>query len=584
MRRLNVLLLGFVAFVVASLPRGAAADGLEAWMPDDIIGYVKVNDAGSRLEAFLKSDLRRELEALEIVRRARSEESWQKFERQLAEFRSLTGKEPLQVFQEILGKDVLVGVRLGFAGPEVIALTRASSEERLKGTLDAIRQGAEKRAGHPVRGIESTYSGRTIETFGPVSATTLGEVLAVSNSSRALENVIDLAAGKALPSVKSSPTFQKAASAVPAGSLACLVARPMFVPNLFIPEKAENVVGSLIGGGWLGALQASELIAVSLSAAGEELRLSLATVLGERAKDENYWKKFRSFFPDAGAGGEVGRRFEGRGILGMIQLRRDFSDWWANGDSLLLPRGLDEMFQFSQGMSMIFGGRSFKDDVLSQLSPIMTIIARNQEYAGEKPHPSYPGFAAILEMKNPKETGDAFEAAFQTVAGFVNSDRTQKGKEPISLKKETAGGVQMQVMSLPEKGEEAGVAENVSPSLAVVGRHVIISSTRGLARMLAEEAQKPAEGAGAPVAQDSLMVNAEALRAILGDNLDLVVADNMRTKGHTKEQAEAEIKTVLDVLGIFKDLRVSSGKTGDTVELKLLLRVRGSTGAAPTKL
>ena len=102
--------------------------------------------------------------------------------------------------------------------------------------------------------------------------------------------------------------------------------------------------------------------------------------------------------------------------------------------------------------------------------------------------------------------------------------------------------------------------------------------------MLAEEAQKPAEGAGAPVAQDSLMVNAEALRAILGDNLDLVVADNMRTKGHTKEQAEAEIKTVFDVLGIFKDLRVSSGKTGDTVELKLLLRVRGSTGAAPTKL
>ena len=103
---------------------------------------------------------------------------------------------------------------------------------------------------------------------------------------------------------------------------------------------------------------------------------------------------------------------------------------------------------------------------------------------------------------------------------------------------------------------------------------VIFSSCAELARLLAEEVQKPLAAPAAGAAEDSLVVDAGALGAILSDNLDSIVADNMRKNSTPREKAEGEMKAVLGILKLCRDLRVTSGKVGDSVDVRLELRLR----------
>src|SRR4026209_834826 len=98
---------GLVARAAASLfpvaqgaasaaPETSAPQALEAWVPDDVIGFAKLNGLGERLEAVLESGLRRELESMALVKVLLSQEPWQKFQDHLSQFRSGSGKDPVK--------------------------------------------------------------------------------------------------------------------------------------------------------------------------------------------------------------------------------------------------------------------------------------------------------------------------------------------------------------------------------------------------------------------------------------------------------------------------------------------------------
>src|SRR5262245_28981604 len=178
--------------------RAPAAEGpaLESLMPDDVIGFARLRGLGPRVEEFLASGLRRELEALEPVKESRAHGPLAKLEAGLEKFEEATGQEPLHVLKALFGTDVLIGARLSFSDPEVIALSRGTSAGAIEETLAAIRKGLTSR-GLPAAGSQSTHEGKTIETFDDkLSILVLGDVLAVSSSRGALERVIDLAGGK----------------------------------------------------------------------------------------------------------------------------------------------------------------------------------------------------------------------------------------------------------------------------------------------------------------------------------------------------------------------------------------------------
>src|SRR6185503_20318759 len=126
-----------------------------------------------------------------------------------------------------------------------------------------------------------------------------------------------------------------------------------------------------------------------------------------------------------------------------------------------------------------------------------------------------------------------------------NLDQAQKKKEGamgMLLKTEKVGDVELQTVSMRlPKDTAPGLPYNFTPSLAVVGSRLVISSSRELAKILVEELNAAA-GKTAPAAKpsDSLVLDGAALESILSLNRDLLVNDSMMKKGSSKEAAEGE--------------------------------------------
>jgi hypothetical protein len=577
-----------VAFVLGPAWLVAGDEPLESWMPDDVIGYVKVSGIGARLDEFLASDFRKELESIDAVKAILSQGQYKKFLRGVEDFKVSSGKDPLKLFQDLLGTDVLVGARLGFAGPEVVLLTRGATDKAIEDGIQTIK-GAIEQNGVFLETVAATYGERKIETIADkVSYTTIGSVWAASNSKAALERVIDLSAGKSAASVKKSSVFAKALSSARKGALISAAVRPKFIPNFNIPDKADNAVGSLLLGGWLAALDASELLSASFGVDDGNAELKVASFLGEKARESSEWEKYASFFPQTVPDG-VRERLEKRGVLGFVELHRGLADWWKHREELLVPKAAGDLIEFSNVANIIFG-RNFQDEVLPDLGPVITIVARNQEYKGlsEKPQPTIPAFAAVFQLKSVKESGESMVSAFYSMIGIINVDRAQKKKEggmAMIPRPQKVGDIDMHTVSLntsmAAKDAKPGMMHNFTPSLAVVGSRVILSSSSELSRILIEELSKLEDGkTGAARSADTLTVDGESVRSILTANRDVMVADSMMKKSISKEEAEGQIQVLFDVLKHVRDLRVESGKDGDAVNLLVKLRTHFGTDAA----
>jgi hypothetical protein len=354
---------------------------------------------------------------------------------------------------------------------------------------------------------------------------------------------------------------------------------PRKIPNFRIPDKLDNAVASLLLGGWMGALGSSDLLAGSLSAGDQGLEIHLASALDAGGLPE----KHRSFFPDV-ISDAMASRLEKRGVLLVGKIHRDLAQWWEQRESLLVPKAAGELIQFSQVMSIVFGGRNFQDEVLPEFGPTITIVSANQKYPDllQKPRPTIPGFAAVFELKGAKKFGNSMVAAFQTLVGIINADRAQKRKEggmAMLLKSEKVGHTDLHTVALNLPPEaKPDLPYNFTPSMAVVKNRVVVSSSRELAQVLVEElAREPAEARGAPApARDAIHLDAQAVTSILGENLDLIVAQTMMEKGKGKAEAEGEMNAILEVLKRIRDLRLETSREKDSIHLKLELRPRSS--------
>jgi hypothetical protein len=562
-------------------------------MPEDVIGYARGVGLADRLDEFMGSQLRKDLEGMESVRFALSQKPWQKFQRFLDEFQEATGKDAIDAAKKLFGKEVIAGARFQFSGPEFIVLSRASAEKDLDEVLGAIRAGVEKRIGRAVASEESMHLDRKIETIegGKLCIGRLKDVLVLSNSKSAVESVIDLAEGKTKGSVKESQAFRKGGRA-PDGAFLSVAARPRFVPGFNVPDRFPEPLQSLLFGGLASAIAESELLTASLRASEGGIVLDTAAHPGD-GKDGAL--DLKPFFPPPASDALV-RRLAKRGILSALTLRRNLTQWWEAREDLLTPKAAGQLLEFAQNMSNFFGGRSFQDEILPELGPTITLLARNQSYADlkEKPRPTIPGFALVFELKNAGQFGNSFVAAFQAVVTLINLGQAEKqkgqGMAMMLTRTEKFAGHDLHTVALSsDKEAKPGLVHNFTPSLAVAGPIVILSSSAELAKVILEEAVKPeGDEKSASPASDSLVIDAEAARAVLSDNFDIIVADNMMKKGQSKDEAAREMRQVLEAVGRLRDLRVETRKDGDVVRLTLKLRLLGgkdepAAGKTPAK-
>ena len=125
--------------------------------------------------------------------------------------------------------------------------------------------------------------------------------------------------------------------------------------------------------------------------------------------------------------------------------------------------------------------------------------------------------------------------------------------------------------NLPDDAEVSNdIIYNFSPTLAFVGDHFIVSSTRELAVELMDLAQGDAQ----PRAEDRVVnshmhIDNQVLRQILVDNREALIAQNMLEEGHTQKEAEKEIGGLLTLLQLVEDATVELSTGDETLRLEL---------------
>ena len=70
------------------------------------------------------------------------------------------------------------------------------------------------------------------------------------------------------------------------------------------------------------------------------------------------------------------------------------------------------------------------------------------------------------------------------------------------------------------------------------------------------------------------MLHADALRTVLNDNRGQLIAQNMLEDGNTREEAEAIIDLVLEVVGYFRDAAMRLSTSDDQLDVEFQIRVK----------
>ena len=190
----------------------------------------------------------------------------------------------------------------------------------------------------------------------------------------------------------------------------------------------------------------------------------------------------------------------------------------------------------------------------------MRLLVARQEFSADEPTPAIklPGFALITQLKDPQTMRPELKRIFQSLIGFLNISGAMNGQPQLDLDMQVEGDQQYfsaKYVREVDRRETAAVPiqYTFSPSLAFVGDVAILSSTMPLAKQVVSQlAATPAVPAESRGVNTEFEVDFEGVRISLEDNFKQLVSQNMLQDGHTQEEAEAEIGTLLSVLELLQ--------------------------------
>ncbi len=177
------------------------ANSLTALVPDDVGLVVHVRDLRGQLRLLERSPLYRRLQSLEAFRAWTGSKGFRQLKAAAAYVETLADRPFRQLVEDLFGQSVVLGVwpRQG-AEPNVVLLTRAASERRLKELLQ-VWQDVDERQATSVKYQGQTYfrwqkRSQAGKPARPFFYWLLGPVLVLSNDEPTLRRTIDLANGR----------------------------------------------------------------------------------------------------------------------------------------------------------------------------------------------------------------------------------------------------------------------------------------------------------------------------------------------------------------------------------------------------
>ncbi|MBI4879863.1 MAG: hypothetical protein HY812_09435 [Planctomycetes bacterium] len=451
--------------------------------------------------------------------------------------------------------------------------------QSLHGVLLGIARAEAEKQGKAERVSSSEHAGVTCWTFDDKGAHALiGTRLVLASSQEALRAALELQAGDAGASLATVPAFQAARLAALQDAAACLyldLARLGRAPRVqrALEENRRNPLAALLLSGMAEALRQSSWLAGALRI--EQDALVLEATLNEIERDPQGPAAFA--LPAAPGDGALPHLALPRRVA-AISLYRDLARFYAAKDDLF-PERTSELIFFENMMGIFFTGRELTGEVLAQARPAMRLVVAEQEYdlAIGTPLVQLPAFAAVLELDEPEEFAEVIEEAWQKALGLINFTRGQQALPGLIIDRVTHGDTRMTVAYFSSAGAEdrARLHQrfNFRPALALRGDHLILSSSEGLARDILDALDQDARQAPLAGADTLIELDGGQLASLLEANHATLVRQNMIEKGHTMEEAEAEVSTFIALARLVDRLELCAGSLQGATRFRAAARL-----------
>ncbi len=342
--------------------------------------------------------------------------------------------------------------------------------------------------------------------------------------------------------------------------------------NVF-EDKAENPLAELLIGGIQSTLQKSPYFTLDLSTSQSGLDLNLTTPW-----QADWVPEERTYFFGPENSGTAPALPEVPDTLMTLSTYRNVSEMWLRAGDLFEEQVNDKMAEAEGVLSTIFAGKDFGEEILGALAPEIGIVVTRQNFTDVKPVPSIklPAFAMVLKLKDPETMRSELRRTFQSAIGFFNIIGAQEGGRPqLEMDMQKNGDVDL-IMSryVAEKKDydstSANIIFNFSPSVGFAGDRFVLSSTAALAKQLTEA---PDARPTVTTVNTVVALHAPAIGEALADNREQLISQNMLEEGHSREEAEAAIGLLFELVRCVNGAGLTLERGDGTLALTLNIDV-----------
>ncbi|MFA5189640.1 MAG: hypothetical protein WC740_02880 [Verrucomicrobiia bacterium] len=566
------------AMVGGNATAAQEAGGPTQWIPADAVLAVELFQPKALLAPFGDGRSAAAFAALPGAGRQKERPGFEKFMRVVKYLESQLGTDWPTGLAKMTGGGVAFALR-----PQQKIMLVADAEDGQM--LTQLHEFLWKAASGNKSGTASSQQvdGMTAWSLGPKEAhTIIGKRLVLAGGFDELQTALAFRSQPAGASLAASPAYQAAKRAVgpdAAGMIFVNMAVLKQAPGLAkaLQSKDSNPLAALLFAGITESVSASNWLAVGLRVNEKEDTLALQVVTDGAKPDPNGTAAFA--LPAKREEGALPNLAVPHQIAGL-SLYRDLRRFYGAKDQLF-PERTSGLIFFENMMGIFFCGRDLTDDVLAHARPEIRLVVANQQYDPTvgTPSPQIPAFALVLQLRDPAQFREIMEEAWQKAIGLASFTRGQKADPGFVIDRPVHWTTKYSVARFSTSGikdrSKLDMRFNFSPSLAMPGNYLILSSTEQLACDLMDAVGREAKLSSAPLAQTHSLLEAKGDRvaAALLANHDVILRQNILKKGGGDGDAGG-IDALITFAGFVEQLRLSLGAESGLNQAKLELKFK----------
>jgi len=495
------------------------------------------------------------------------------------------------------------GIYFAFDGASqgVAILVKTDDKAFLEKTLDTLVNLARVDAagnGRPDPFQSVDYRGVQAYRADEVRFAAVEEWLLLTTSNALGKSIIDNVLDGSKQSLSQNDRFQAALETRPHTSLAWAYAdlatlRSAGVAEPLLGGKSPDPAAELLFGGVLSTLLKTPFATAQLMP--EEGSLALAISLPH---DPSWTPAEREFFFGPQHQGVAPPEIALPETILEVRAYRGVSGMWLHGPDLFNEKVNADLAKTNSDLSTLFGGRPFAEEILGALGGGLRLVVVHEPSSVSNAASAalkLPSFAAVARLKDPKSSQRPLRIAFQTAVGFINLTGAEQGRPPLEIETERRDGrTLLTARYSPEDfatdgdGDNANENDNeammaaagssvllsISPTVAFADETVVFASTRSLANQILDRLPAISEAGtdtSFPISNTAVRLQAAPLRAILAENRERLISNNMLEKGHNRATAVREVEVLLTLLEFFEQGDASLQVDEDQLKLSIRL-------------